>query len=147
MYRIPQLPSLFRRVGVSFLLGFSLFILGALLQLTLERNGISGMAAYADDMIVGVLAGLLVFAYEQHRYRAMVERLKVISGMNHHVRNALQAITFSPYAEHAQQLELIKSAAHRIQWALDEVLPGEPQSRNFHVEVPIASPVERHRGN
>jgi len=147
MYRIPQLPSLFRRVGVSFLLGFSLFILGALLQLTLERSGIRGMAAYADDMIVGVLAGLLVFAYEQHRYRAMVERLKVISGMNHHVRNALQAITFSPYAEHAKQLELIKNAAHRIQWALDEVLPGESESLDFHVETPVADQVERHRGN
>jgi hypothetical protein len=137
MYRIPQLPSLFRRVGVSFLLGFTLFILGALLQLTLEKNGIRGMAAYADDMIMGVLAGLLVFAYEQHRYRVMVERLKVISGMNHHVRNALQAITFSPYAEHAKQLELIENAAHRIQWALDEILPGEPQSEDLPVERPV----------
>jgi len=94
-----------------------------------------------------VLAGLLVFAYEQYRYRAMVERLKVISGMNHHVRNALQAITFSPYAEHAKQLELIKNAAHRIQWALDEVLPGESQSLDFHVETRVADQVERQRGN
>lgn len=137
MYRIPQLPSLFRRVGVSFLLGFTLFILGALLQLTLERYDIRGMAAYADDVIMGVMAGLLVFAYEQHRYRVMVERLKVISGMNHHVRNALQAITFSPYAEHAKQLELIENASHRIQWALDEVLPGEGQSQDMPLEGPV----------
>jgi hypothetical protein len=128
---------------MSFLLGFTLFILGAFLQLTLDIKGISGMAAYADDLIMGAMAGLLVFAYEQHRYRAMVERLKVISGMNHHVRNALQAITFSPYAEHAKQLELIENAAHRIQWALDEILPGEPQSQDVPLESPVRNQSER----
>lgn len=126
MHRNPALPSLFRRVGMSFLLGFTLFVLGALLQLTLDRLNIHGPAAYTDDLILGVVAGFLVFAYEQRRYNTIVERIKVISAMNHHVRNALQAITFSPYAEHVKQLELIQNAAHRIQWALEEILPGAP---------------------
>lgn len=124
MYRNPPLTSLSRRIGVSFLLGFILFILGALLQLALSAFGIRGVTAYIDDLIVGIVAGLVVFAYEQRRNAMTRDRIKVIAAMNHHVRNALQAITFSPYAEHAKQIELIENASHRIQWALDEILPG-----------------------
>lgn len=127
MYRNPPLTSLSRRIAVSFLMGFTLFLLGALLQLSLSAFGIRGMTAYVDDLIVGVLAGFVVFAYEQRRYATTRDRIKVIAAMNHHVRNALQAITFSPYAEHGKQIELIENAARRIQWALDEILPGESQ--------------------
>jgi hypothetical protein len=137
MYKNPPLPSLFRRIGLSFLLGFSLFVLGAFLQLSLERFDIRGAAAYMDDLIVGVVAGFLVFAYEQRRYRTTLERIRIIAAMNHHVRNALQAITFAPYAEHPKQIELIQDAAHRIQWALDEILPGEMQSRDAPAQGPI----------
>jgi hypothetical protein len=49
----------------------------------------------------------------------------VIAEMNHHVRNALQAIALSPYAEKSKQIELIGESAERIQWALREILPGE----------------------
>jgi hypothetical protein len=136
MYRNPPLISLGRRIALSFLLGFSLFVLGALLQLSLNELGIRGATAYSDDLIVGALAGVLVFAYEQRRYASTLERIKVIAAMNHHVRNALQAITFSPYAEHTKQIELIESAAHRIQWALDEILPGQIQPQEAFVRNP-----------
>ena len=46
--------------------------------------------------------------------------------MNHHVRNALQAISYVPYAEQAKQILLIQQSVNRIQWALREILPGEP---------------------
>jgi hypothetical protein len=45
--------------------------------------------------------------------------------MNHHVRNALQAISYSPYAEHEKQMKLIAESVSRIEWALREILPGE----------------------
>jgi hypothetical protein len=139
MYRKPTLPSLFQRVRLSFTLGFGLFVMGALLQLTLERFNIRGMAAYADDLMVGVVAGFLVFFYEQRRHQTTLERIRIIAAMNHHVRNALQAITFSPYAEHAKQIELIQNAASRIQWALDEILPGGKQSPELPVQGPMQS--------
>lgn len=139
MYRNPSLPSLSRRIGLSFLLGFGLFVLGAVLQATLDRFGIHSLMAYADDLLVGALAGLLAFVYEQRRHKALLERFKVIAAMNHHVRNALQAVTFSPYAEQARQIELIEGAARRIQWALDEVLPGEAQTS----DVPAPGPLGR----
>jgi hypothetical protein len=111
-------------VGLSFMLGFGLFVLGALLQGVLGTRGITGISIYLDDLVLGVLSGLLVFAYEQRRYKAVRERIAVISAMNHHVRNALQTISYAPYTEQARQIELIRQSVNRIQWALREVLPG-----------------------
>jgi hypothetical protein len=56
----------------------------------------------------------------------------VISAMNHHVRNALQTIAYVPYTEQAKQMLLIQQAVNRIQWALNEILPGEgSETQNF----------------
>src|SRR5262249_49028992 len=122
--RAPKLPSLFRRVGLSFMLGFALFVLGALLQRLLGTGNVTGVSLL-QDLVLGMVAGLVVFAYEQRQHRAMLEKIAVISAMNHHVRNALQAISYAPYTEQAKQIQLIEQSVNRIAWALREVLPGE----------------------
>jgi hypothetical protein len=79
-----------------------------------------------DDILGGVIAGFLVFAYARSRFRFLSERLNMIGLMNHHVRNALQVI------RDVRQLELkdptltavVEDAVNRIDWALREVLPG-----------------------
>ena len=124
MPRTPKVRSLLRRIGLSFVLGFCLFVLGAFLQGVLGRHGLTGLRLYVDDLVLGILAGLLVFAYEQRRHKAMMEKIAMISAMNHHVRNALQAISYAPYTEQAKQIQLIQQSVARIQWALQEVLPG-----------------------
>src|SRR5215472_6932414 len=123
--RTPKVPSLLRRIGLSFVLGFSLFVLGALLQGVLGKRSLTRISIYVDDLVLGILAGLVVFAYEQRRYKAMLEKIAMISAMNHHVRNALQAISYAPYTEQAKQIQLIEQSVDRIAWALQEVLPGE----------------------
>ncbi len=122
--RAPRLPTLFRRVGRSFLLGFILFVFGTALQGLLRRESLTGISLYIDDLILGILAGLVVFAYEQRRYREIRDKIAMIAAMNHHVRNALQAISYAPYTEQAKQIQLIQQSVNRIQWALREVLPG-----------------------
>jgi hypothetical protein len=124
MSRPPKIPSLLRRIGLSFLLGFSLFVLGALLQGVLAKQGLTGINIYVDDLVLGLIAGLVVFVYEQRRHKSMLEKIAVVSAMNHHVRNALQAISYAPYTEQAKQIQLIQQSVARIQWALQEVLPG-----------------------
>ena len=126
MSRIPKAPSLFRRLGFSFLLGFGLFMFGAVLE-TLVYQHDSPVTGYLDDLIMGVVAGLVVFAYEQRRSRELRQKLAMISAMNHHVRNALQTISYVPYTEQAKQMLLIQQSVNRIQWALQEILPGEGQ--------------------
>jgi hypothetical protein len=126
MYRRLNPPSLLRRAGMSFALGSAVFLLGALLENTLDRFGIHGVSALIDDLLIGVLAGFLVFVYESHRHKAMLRRMRVIAEMNHHVRNALQPILYSPYMKgQAEQVRIIQEGTERIQWALREVLPGE----------------------
>src|ERR1700739_3245374 len=138
MSRIPKVPSLFRRLGFSFLLGFGLFILGAVLE-TLVHQHDSPVTGYLDDLILGAVAGLVVFAYEQRRSRELRQKLAMISAMNHHVRNALQTISYVPYTEQAKQMLLIQQSVNRIQWALQEILPGEGQeAQNFPPTMAMA---------
>lgn len=138
MSRLPKVPSLLRRISFSFLLGFALFVLGAGLQAVLEQRGVTRASVYTDDLVLGVLAGLLVFAYEHRRSRELRQKLAVISAMNHHVRNALQTISYVPYTEQAKQMLLIQQAVNRIQWALNEILPGEGlEAQNLPPAMPV----------
>ena len=120
------LPSIYRRAGRSFLLGFGAFMLGTLLDIAFRKFSITGAAALIDDLLVGIAAGLVVFAYEQQRYRDLTRKLAVITSMNHHVRNALQAILYSSYdSESTEHVKVIEDSVNRIQWALNEVLAGD----------------------
>ena len=81
----------------------------------------------ASDALGGVIAGALVFRlllYERERRARLRQRIAVIANMNHHVRNALQVISFHAYTTvDKEQLEAVKESMERIQWALKEVLP------------------------
>jgi hypothetical protein len=124
MYRKPV--TLKRRAVYSFGLGCGIFLLGVALRALLDNLGVSGVPAAVDDLLIGALAGVLVFAYERHQHRLILEKMRVISEMNHHVRNALQPILYSPYLkEQAEQVRTIQEWTRRIEWALREVLPGD----------------------
>ena len=124
MYRKPV--TLKRRAIYSFGLGFGIFLLGVALNRLLDQWGVNGVTAVIDDLLIGVFLGVLVFAYERHQHRAILEKMNVIAEMNHHVRNALQPIMYSPYLkEQAEQVRIIQEGTRRIEWALREVLPGK----------------------
>jgi hypothetical protein len=151
MSRIPKVPSLLRRISFSFLLGFGIFSMGVLVEGLLMRNGFTRVATYVDDLLVGILAGLVVFAYEQRRSREIRQKVTVIAAMNHHVRNALQTISYAPYTEQAKQIQVIQQGVNRIQWALKEILPGEgDEAQNFPQPLKVVemdkTDVEKQRG-
>jgi hypothetical protein len=138
MYR--KHVTLTRRAVYSFGLGCGIFILGVTLRTLLDRWGVTGVAAAIDDMLIGVLAGVLVFAYEHHQHKVILEKMRVIAEMNHHVRNALQPIIYSPYVkEQAEQIKIIQEGTRRIQWALREVLPGE-DTNSLDANSPTSRP-------
>ena len=117
-----------RRALFSFFLGFGIFILGVALRTVLDKLGVGGMPALIDDLLVGIVAGAMVFAYERHQHKLVLARMRVIAEMNHHVRNALQPIIYSPFLqEQAEQIRTIQEGTRRIEWALREVLPGEAE--------------------
>lgn len=91
-------------------------------QLTL-RFGLTRMQRFADDLLAGLIVGLITFLLERRREQYLADRLQVIALMNHHVRNALQAIKFAQHTEH--HVKVIDDSVARIEWALREVLSGK----------------------
>ena len=96
----------------------------------LQRYQISYFAALAAAPLVaatvGIITGFVVFFYERQRHKSVVRNVRMITAMNHHVRNALQSIMYVPYSPtQADQVKVIQASVERIQWALREILPGE----------------------
>lgn len=104
-------------------MGFLVFSLGGALAAWLTLRNVHGWLAFADDILMGIVAGLLVLVYERWRQRDLEKKLQIIRLMNHHVRNALQIISYS--LEGSEQSSAVREAVTRIEWALQEVLPGE----------------------
>jgi hypothetical protein len=88
--------------------------------------------AIISDTALGVVAFVLlyrIFNLGQQRRRQVLTRLASIDEMNHHVRNALQVISFNArVSSDESQLTEIREAVQRINWTLRVVLPKlEPE--------------------
>lgn len=115
----------FRKGLLSVLLAFVSFSLGMMVEAFQRHEGITGWTLWVDNVAAALLLGLVVFFYERRRERELVRKLQVIELMNHHVRNALQPVMYLPYSQDQEmQLNTIRDAARRIDWALREILPG-----------------------
>ncbi|HEV7551017.1 MAG TPA: hypothetical protein VGP65_05015 [Candidatus Angelobacter sp.] len=122
--------SLFRRIGISVLLGMAISGIAVVLEVFVENHPLLSLDSL-DNISTGIMAALLVFAYEQKRYQAAMDKLRVIAQMNHHVRNALQGIIGCRiFSEQERQMQLIVDSVKRIEWALREVLPGGTSTKD-----------------
>ena len=123
---MPQKASVsFRKGLLSVLLAFVSFSLGMIVEAFQRHEGITGWTLWIDNIAAALLLGLVVFFYERRRERELIRKLQVIELMNHHVRNALQPVMYLPYSQDQEmQLNTIREAVQRIDWALREILPG-----------------------
>lgn len=129
------LPISVRRIWVTIVLfGLAVFLLGLTLDLFLiHQKGLRPLTAAAIlNAFFAVVAALLVhrlLAFERDKCNRILDRLEVVDQMNHHIRNALQVISFSAHtASTESELSEIKNAVTRIQWAVREILPKvEPE--------------------
>jgi high-affinity nickel permease len=100
-----------------------------------------------SDLLIGLVAGILAFILGLHhaqRDRFVAARLRIIREMNHHIRNALQVITFHARSSgNENEIRVMQEAADRITWALREVLPQIPA---FEDEGPEKRPAGVHGG-
>ena len=105
------------------------FVIDDFLDHLMLRVSSANVALEISDAITAMLIGALVIQVAiLHRQRELQAqaRMQRIAEMNHHVRNALQVITYWSLAEkEKRQVELIQDAVNRIQWALREVLPRD----------------------
>jgi hypothetical protein len=102
------------------------------LEVRLHHQGVpSHDLILLSNLLIGLIAGALVYVLsmrERQRQEYVECRLRVIADMNHHIRNALQVITFYSRKGEKQEVGIVE-AVERIQWALREVLPQLPDSQ------------------
>lgn len=73
------------------------------------------------DVLTGAVAGLLMFKYMTYRARLSQQRTAQIADLNHHIRNALDAIVLSHHTgDDVLRLEVVRDASNRIQYALND---------------------------
>ena len=119
------------RIGlISLLVVLVVSILGLVLDRTLLREGLPRYDLLVlSNGITGLIAGGLFYQRARHdltKREFMRQRMKTVADLNHYIRNALQVIKFCDGRRSVadqQQLQLIREAADRIEWALREVVP------------------------
>lgn len=81
----------------------------------------------AGDALGALLVGLLFYRVllgVHERRRATLERLQLIAGLNHHIRNSLQAIQFSAQTlDQEGAIRQIEESVQRISRVLGEIIP------------------------
>lgn len=108
---------------------------GYLLDRFLLREGMpKAEMLVLTNLVTGVVAGSFIFYLARHektQRQLMCERMKTIAELNHHIRNALQVIKYYGAAPgqspEARPVQMINESAHRIEWALRELLPQYPE--------------------
>jgi len=103
---------------------------GALFSRWLVRTWYHPMGGWFHGSLMLLIAGGLVYTllrYENERRAANIDRFRVVAECNHHIRNAVQVLTFT-YDGRIQDESLklsrqIADAVHRIELTLSEVFP------------------------
>ena len=106
-------------------------VTGVLLDRILRADGIAGRYLLdLSNVLTGAFAGALFYYVTREQARKqklMEEKLRIIAEMNHHIRNALQALAFYRVkSSDEKEMNVIDQAVSRITWALKEVLPKYP---------------------
>jgi hypothetical protein len=120
--------TIFKSAASGFAVGLVVFMVDASLEYLLLARGISHTwTLFISDAIAAMVAGFFAtytFILYRQREAEVKERLDRVVEMNHHVRNALQVITYWSLAERdKREVDMIHQAVDRIEWALREVLP------------------------
>ncbi len=124
-------------------MGVIIFAVGAAFDLVLLRHE-AVLAIMVSNGLAALLAAALLFtllAYGRAQRRRIEERMDALMEVNHHIRNALQALAFAAGAlRDRKESAAINEAVQRIQWALSEVLPRvEPTYEPFEGSARHAS--------
>ncbi len=106
-----------------------------------------GVPRIADAVTIAVVTAVLVYIVLREwrvRRALVVQQLRVVSELNHNVRNALQTLLYSQYMPAKEQSEAVLQSVARIDKTLRELFPaiGERAADQHR-----ASSIGRQRGN
>ncbi len=129
---------------ISAAIGLLMFAGSVTIDFLLLKHEEAPVVIFVSNGLVALLAATLVFtllAYGREQRRLIEERMEALNEVNHHIRNALQALAFASGAlKDRKESAAINEAILRIQWALSEVLPRvEPTYEPFEGSARHAS--------
>jgi len=114
-----------QRALVGFAVGAFIFLSGGVLDWFVTRQYLPRISLMLAGVAVALALGLLVFQILtdiQERYQAMLDRLRRIAELNHHIRNALQVIAYHNVPERTERaIQQVNAEVVRIESALREV--------------------------
>ena len=94
----------------------------------MQADASSYMQAMTDAAMVGLAAALapfLVLLAARERHRKVLDDLRKIAQLNHHVRNALQTIMYSEYLPDSEEnRKVVLEGVERIGRILQELFPA-----------------------
>ena len=122
---------------MPFVFAFLVFWLGVGSDRLLTKLSPNELFQFADHFIIAVVLGCVVLLYERRRRRYLETRLKVIGEMNHHVRNALQVLSYTAMRqEDEKNRTMMRESVTRIDWALREILPSDDAGDSLQGHIP-----------
>jgi hypothetical protein len=134
-----------QRALIGFAAGAFIFLSGGVLDWFVTRQYLPRISLMLGGSAVALAVGLLVFQILtdiQERYQAMLDRLRRIAELNHHIRNALQVIAYHNVLERTERaIQEVNAEVVRIESVLREVSAALGEHEEFPDVVP------RKRGN
>ena len=113
-----------RRALAAISVSAVIFAAGGVLDWFVTRRYLPPISLMLGGASIASAVGLLVFQLLtdiQERYQGMLERLRRIAELNHHVRNALQVIAYRYAADNIAAPAEVKDQIARIESALREI--------------------------
>ena len=142
--------SPFRSWASIIVVASAVSLVGLLFDRLLLREGVPRYDLMAiSNSLTGLVAGAFYWRgrrLDRERRQFVSERLHTISEMNHHIRNALQVISFYSRKEADEKtIAALDQAVNRIEWALSEVLPAElANSRSANLLADVHPRIVKH---
>lgn len=134
-----------QRALAGFAVGAFIFLSGGVLDWFVTRQYLPRISLMLAGAAVALAVGLLVFQILtdiQKRYQSMLDRLRRIAELNHHIRNALQVIAYHNVPERSERaIQQVNAEVIRIESVLREV----SAALGDHADFPAAAivPIER----
>jgi len=134
-----------QRALVGLVAGAFIFLSGGLLDWFVTRRYIPRISLMLAGAAVALTVGLLVFQILtdiRERYQEIVDRLRRIVELNHHIRNALQVIAYYNVPDRTERaIQQVNAEILRIESVLREVSAALGE----HSDSPTAPVSIQHR--
>jgi hypothetical protein len=113
-------------VAMPWLLGAAVFVLGYSSDIWLPRAHGSEFAELSDDLVLGLVVGMVGNWWLKRRNRQMTEKLRRVANINHLIRNELEVILYTAQGtSNVASIKHIEQSVGQISWILRELLgPG-----------------------